>query len=356
MLYLEGNIPEDPLMAEAEEAIRNGEYQQALDLLNRLSEQDPDNGRVYFNLGTVSLLCEKYDKAVDFCSDALSRGYDHYSVYVNRALAEVKNAQLKQAESDFQNALDKAEDGADKWMIYTNLCIVYLREKEYLKAEKYANKAVAEQPEEYQGYHLKFLLLSRRKAYDEVREMLDTVKETFSKEPQFLIDSLAVLEMQGKYTEELKLLENNENYEEIMPIDAIRKRIHLLLMRNRREETKPLLIKLYEEYGDLNAGFSYMVLHIINGDFIAAGRLGNEIMQTYIEEEMDLDQIFYQTMYLQAVVLKKIFEKDMPEEVQEQINEMANEYADWLKENKVSSPELSEQLEQVKILLNESGK
>ena len=355
MLFIDGNKTEDQEIGKAEEFIREGEYEKSMEILERLVVEKPDNGRVWFDLGTVALMNDKEKIAVGFFEKAIEKNYQSYDVYTNLGLCRERLKKFKQAENAFDEAIKVAEEPEERWAVYNNQCLFYYRNGMLLKAKTLADKAVEILPEEYQSYHLKYLVYLKRKNYSEIEVMFQNIREKFSDEPQYLIDRIAYLEDQGKYTEEIKILEEDSNYMEVIPEDTLRKKIRLYLQRKKNEKAIALIYELFNDYGDLEAGYSVMVYEIMNEKYLEAGKTGNAIMTHYMESMEKPDSIFYHTMYLEVIVLNKLFGNNAPEEVRQKLISMTESYENWLKENGISTEEMEKKISIVKETLSQNG-
>ena len=194
-------------------------------------------------------------------------------------------------------------------------------------------------------------MLSARKKYTEIDEMFAQIEPEFSDDPQYLVDRLAHYEKQGKFSVELRMLEENEKLRELLPEETLKKRIKLYLQRENRQMAIKLVYELFQNYGDLEAGYMAMVYEIMNEDYIKAGKIGQIIMSHTMETTVEPTAIFYHTMYLEAIILDKLFQGNPPEEVRGEILTMVDSYHTWMKEQHITTEEMDKKIATVRKLL-----
>ena len=86
-----------------------GEYEEALVDYNEAIRLKPDNVEVYINRGPTNLILGEYAEALVDLNEVIRLQPDFARAYVNRAEAKVNLNHINEAKSDFQTALELAE-------------------------------------------------------------------------------------------------------------------------------------------------------------------------------------------------------------------------------------------------------
>lgn len=315
---------------EAEKYIREADYTIAAEILETLKEEEEFAGRAAFDAGNIALLQGDFEEAWRHYEESLSQGYCRYSVYQNMAVIKEQAGEYKKSEELYRISIEKTAGHKESWLALVSFGLFYYRNDMLLKAERIAGKLMELFPDNFQGHHMFFLIMTKKKEYHRIEEHFLEVKEHFGKEPQYLIDCLANLENQKKTDEELEILENNSVYTEIIPELALHKKAHLYLQKGKQEEVRKILKTLYLEYGNLNGAFSTMLFLMVDGNYIEAGKTANLILQSERENQ---GIIYHLTLYLQIFILYYAFQEEPPETVQEFMRETAASCRKWFVEN-----------------------
>ncbi len=86
-----------------------GNHQEALADYNEAIRLKPDNVEVYINRGSTNLILGEYAEALVDLNEVIRLQPDFALAYVNRAEAKVNLNHINEAKSDFQTALELAE-------------------------------------------------------------------------------------------------------------------------------------------------------------------------------------------------------------------------------------------------------
>lgn len=118
---------------------RQGEYEQAVDILSQARVLEPENPAILFELGTAYLRQEQYSQAVTLLEEGLE-----ISPGVFGALFDLGNAyyQLKQYEAAIANYEKAVEIQEDLWFAVNNIGLVLYEQKEVKAAIEYWERSV----------------------------------------------------------------------------------------------------------------------------------------------------------------------------------------------------------------------
>ena len=335
---------------QAEFMIRQGDYHEAAMILGEIVRTDKTDGRAAFDLGNIALFTGEYDLACRYYKEADSYGYINYAIYLNMAVAqermqvEKRTGSWKSIERLYLQAVRTAGEPQEQIFAASGQTLFYLRHGMMLKAEHEARRLINKFPEQYQGYHLLFLILTEKKQYEDVEKYLKDISERFEDELQYQLDSLAVLEMQEKNEEYLKEAEKMPLILEVLPDMILRKKVEFFGKTGNRKSARKVIDELAENYGDPDAVFAEILLSIKDGDYVKAGMTANLIM----EEEREKGTLrFYLTMYLQIFILYMGFDRKPNEEVKSLMSEYAEICLGWFGNNGFDISKLKEEIKMI---------
>lgn len=200
------------LNEEALEALDNGEFNRAIDLLEEAIEKDPEASTAYNSLGYAYIEIEEFDKAIIELNKAIEITPDYSYAYSNLgnayiALNDMENgekAYLSSVEHDKSNsyghyglAIIYRDSGKyDKAIEHYDLAISYDKDidyrvskldcmiiyEEYIDGISYANEAIEENPNHYELYELKGMILEQIGKEDDIIEFYTDVLDQFPDE------------------------------------------------------------------------------------------------------------------------------------------------------------------------------
>jgi tetratricopeptide (TPR) repeat protein len=135
----------DELYASGHDALENGSYAQAVALLKRVTELEPDHKTAWNQLGRAYLELKQSDAAIEaFRKQIALNAYDLYS-YNNLGRAYSAQRKFPDAEAAFQKQLDiNPLDG----YAHANLGTLYLEWRKYQPAAAALEKAIALSPKD----------------------------------------------------------------------------------------------------------------------------------------------------------------------------------------------------------------
>lgn len=331
---------------EAEQRIREQKYEEAEELLQELKEEKESGGRAEFNLGNIALLQGNFEKAVSCYEKSLQQGYEKYSVWQNLAQAKEKRGELKQAEALLKTALEKAADQNEEVIVLYMNCLFYYRNEMLLKAEKAAKKLTQLLPSSYDGHHLLIQIWQKKQDYECAQQYLLKMKDQFGKNGQYLVDRMCLLELQGKYEEELQLIDQEAGIMEVMPEEALMQKLKILLRMDRREEGRKVIQQLFQEFGNVNAAFSTMMLSMAEGKYLASANIAHAILKGE-GESGNPRFLYYITMFIHIFIMDMAFGGTPTEEALGLMKKEADICVPWLRRIGVDEEELKKALELV---------
>lgn len=333
------------ILKKAELFIREEEYEKAKELLKAIEDEEYI-GQALFNLGNIALFMKDNTLALQYYKQSLQKKFQKFEVYENLAHAYELCSELSEAEDYYRMAMKKASTLEMRWSALTNLGNFYYRNGLMLKAEKAAKQAIDQFSNEYYGHHLLFLIWMKKQRFEEIEKHFAIIGTKFEKNPLYQIDRLAYYDERGKYSAELKLIEEDPVVMEVIPDIALRQKVNILLKRKTYSQTEESIKILFEKYGDLGSGFSVMLILMLEGQYIKAAEIAEYIM----EREIMSQGILYQlTRYVKMIILYLLNQETQNEEISEFIKEEARECLEWFTDKEVASESMKKAVEQILV-------
>lgn len=168
-------------------------------------------GLIYFHLGNIAMLEGDRAKGVELYNHAIAYGFDDAQVYYSLGLMHEENEEDDLAIRNYSKAIMKDANRADIRIRKIRLFIKNQRLQEALQG---LDEMILSNPDVFEGYHLKYLVLSSMEKYDEAKAVLDSAMSMFPKDAAFAIDQASLLITKKEYHEAILALNQiAENYE-----------------------------------------------------------------------------------------------------------------------------------------------
>jgi tetratricopeptide (TPR) repeat protein len=116
----------DSLILKAEEYAERGEWENALDLLNDITEQEPDNVGAVSGMGECLIKLGRPAESISHFKRLISLAPESAEAHNNLGVAYVLSDQLDAAEAAYRTALELEPEYAEAWK---NLAILYLQQE-----------------------------------------------------------------------------------------------------------------------------------------------------------------------------------------------------------------------------------
>lgn len=140
----------DAFLEKGRQMMQQGDFQGALNFLNKAIEKDPANDNALNARGVANLELKRYKEAqLDF-DQAINVNPNIYKPYYNRGRNQAAQQKWKEAEDDFTKAIQLAPDTAD---IYFNRGVVYFQLNKFPEALQDFGKAILLNPQNHDYYY-----------------------------------------------------------------------------------------------------------------------------------------------------------------------------------------------------------
>lgn len=161
----------DKIYNEANQSIRRGDYEGAIENYKKVLELDPDYLRAYFQMGFISTKLGEYDKAIGYYEKAVMVEPSFSKGWFALALAHQRNGDYEKA----LESLDRATSADPTYAkAYAQKGIIYLKQADYPSAEAAYNKAIQADPTYSKPYEDLGKIFVARQDYNEAVNVLTT--------------------------------------------------------------------------------------------------------------------------------------------------------------------------------------
>jgi len=180
------------------------------------------SGLAYFHLGSIALLQNDAAQGLENYNKAIANGYDDAQVYYSLGLLHEEGGEADMAIRNYSKAIMRDALRPD---IRIRKARLLLQGNHFAEALQALDETILTNPDVFEGYHIKFMVLMQLGQYAKAEELLETALALFPKDPGFAMDRVALLIGQKKTSEALVALDALD--EDEGTDDAIRRRIYM---------------------------------------------------------------------------------------------------------------------------------
>lgn len=169
------------LVQKASKSVETKNYKEAIALYKKALPYEPNNKKIYFNLGVVYLHLEEFFNAIESFKKAIVLDENYISAYSNLAIGYKKIKEYHKTIKCLKKALNLSK--SDDVDIYYNLGNTLSSIEEYEEALSYFDKVIKLNPTYYKAYHGKGLVYNHLMEYEKAYEYFEKTlqyKSTYS--------------------------------------------------------------------------------------------------------------------------------------------------------------------------------
>lgn len=168
-------------------------------------------GVVYFHLGNIEMLTGNKGKGMEYYNNAIAYGFDDAQVYFSLGLMYEEENNDDLAIRNYSKALLKDANRADIRIRKIRLLI----RKEMMEEALHAlDELILANPDVFEGYHLKYLVLANQEKYEAAESVLDGAMQLFPKDTAFAIDKGSLMITKKEYEKAIAYLDSlDQSYE-----------------------------------------------------------------------------------------------------------------------------------------------
>lgn len=170
-------------------------YDEAIDELNNALKVDRKCAEAYFHLGNMALLQDDKTRGIENYNKAIVYGYDDSQIYYNLGLMYEEEDNDELAIRNYSKAIIKEPLRVDARVRKAQ---IYISNDKFPEALETLNELILADPDLYEGYHLKSLLLAEMGNVDEAIKVIDEAIALFPKDPAFQIDKINLFVMNNE--------------------------------------------------------------------------------------------------------------------------------------------------------------
>lgn len=262
-------------------------------------------GIVYFHLGNIEILQGNKAKGIEYYNNAIANGFDDAQVYFSLGLMNEEEGNVDIALRNYSKAILKDSNRPDIRIRKARLLIV---NKMLAEAVQCLDELILSNPDVFEGYHLKNLVLIEMGKYEEAETVLNNAISLFPKDPAFAID-IASLEIYKKnYNDALfKFSEIEKSYEleiehyHTIAMEKARVYSYLENMQDTIKElnsAKEYALKFDPPMLDLEAIYLLMNCYLNVEDYDNVINMAQQIKKASGEEYYQLAAYYYEPLAL----------------------------------------------------------
>lgn len=193
------------------------QYESARKEFEKVLKINKKEGVAYFHLGNIEILTGEKAKGIELYNNAIAYGFDDAQVYFSLGLMHEEEGNDDLAIRNYSKAILKDPARAD---IRIRKVRLYIKNNHYPEAIQVLDELILSNPDVFEGYHLKFLVLVEQGKLEEAEKVINEAMELFPKDTAFAIDKASLLISQKKYDEAIEYLQNiSENMEMDLEIE-----------------------------------------------------------------------------------------------------------------------------------------
>lgn len=286
-------------LRQANDLLIHDEFEQALELIDALDEEDEQGGLIAFVRGNVCLRMDDNEQAHRCYGEALKKEFLHSQLFLNLGIVTARLGNLPQSEMMYRQAADLEPANPEPF----NRIIQQRLEIGNMEGALRAMEELMERnPALIDGFHHKADYLLGMGRVEEALELLKSVSGRFSSNPLYLYDCSRAIGRLGRPQEALDFLEheeafNNEFYRQMYD----KQRAVLLVLLGRAKEAEPLWAGLFKKYGDRRAGLSLIAAAFAREDMEQVLRISQDML-----DEDTGDEAHYLCLYYKALALQQM--------------------------------------------------
>ena len=228
-------------------------YEEAIDELNNALKVDRKCAEAYFHLGNMAFLKNDKNTGIENYNKAIAFGYDDAQIYYNLGMMYEEDDNDELAIRNYSKAIIKDPLRIDARVRKAQ---IYIANKKYPEALEALNELILADPDLFEGYHLKSILLAEMGRLEEAAKVIDEAVSLFPKDPAFAIDKINLFVINNEIDKAREVIAKlQQDYEldllQKRQIELEKSRIYALDADIENVESSLLQAKQYsKEYND----------------------------------------------------------------------------------------------------------
>lgn len=158
-------------------------------------------GVVYFHLGNIEMLLGNKAKGIELYNNAIANGFDDAQVYFSLGLMHEEEGNDDLAVRNYSKAILKDANRAD---VRIRKIRLFIKNQHFQEALQALDELILSNPDVFEGYHLKYLVLASLEKFDEASDVLSTAMLMFPKDTAFAIDKASLMITKKEYKQAIE--------------------------------------------------------------------------------------------------------------------------------------------------------
>lgn len=265
-------------------------------------------GVAYFHLGNIEMLQGNKAKGIEFYNNAIANGFDDAQVYFSLGLMHEEEGNDDLAVRNYSKAILKDANRAD---IRIRKIRIFIKNQHLQEALQSLDELILSNPDVFEGYHLKYLVLANMGKYDEAGEVISSAMLMFPKDTAFAIDKASLMITKKEYKQAIDYLESLGDTYEIDPEDE-----HSIVMEKARayafledmdgtinslEKAREIALQLDPPRMDLESTYLLMNCYLNNEENEKVIECAVELKKAKGEDYYSLAAYFYEPFALKRL-------------------------------------------------------
>lgn len=178
-------------------------YEEAKIQFEKALKINKKEGIVYFHLGNIEMLAGNKVRGIELYNNAIAYGFDDAQVYYSLGLMYEEEDNDNLAIRNYSKAIIKDPNRAD---IRIRKVRLFIKNQHYPEAIQALDEMLLSNPDVFEGYHLKFLVLVEQQKLKEAEEVIDAAMSLFPKDSGFAIDKASLFITKKEYNHAIEYL------------------------------------------------------------------------------------------------------------------------------------------------------
>lgn len=284
------------------------EYENARTEFEKALKINKKEGIVYFHLGNIEMLTNNKAKGMEYYNNAIACGFDDAQVYFSLGLMFEEEGDDDLAIRNYAKAIMKDANRAD---IRIRRIRLFIRKGQLEEALHGLDELILANPDVFEGYHLKMLVLSEMGRYEEAEHILDHAMRLFPKDTAFAVDKASMMITKKEYKQAIAYLDSlSQKYqidEEAAHSIAMEKSRAYAMLQDMDntikclEEARNIFMKMDPPRMDIESVYLLMNCYINIENYQKVVECAQELKKAQGEEYYSLAAYYYEPLALKMM-------------------------------------------------------
>ena len=265
----EDNMNEEVYLGKGVALANMEKYEDAKLEFEKVLKLKRDNGLALFHLANIEVLLQNRARAIELYNNAIACGYNDAQVLYSLGLMQEDDGEMDLAIRNYSKAILRDPNRPD---IRIRKARCQIRVNQLQEALQTLEELILSNPDVFEGYHLKFLVLESLKRFDEAEAIIDEALLLFKKDVNFALDKASILIDKKEFDEALQYLSTIKETMEVSDTNFAMRQIamHEARIYAFKEDIDGLISSINKaiEFSDKNGLFDSEALFMLMNCYI----------------------------------------------------------------------------------------